>query len=95
MGKKGLPIGNLSSQFFANLYLNELDQFVKHRLKCGYYLRYCDDFVMLSEKRDKLLEWKAEVERFLAERLKLRLNEKRQSLQPVSNGINFLGYNYF
>ena len=92
MGRKGLPIGNLSSQFFANLYLNELDQFVKHRLKCGYYLRYCDDFVMLSEKRDKLLEWKAEVERFLAERLELRLNEKREFLQPVSNGINFLGY---
>lgn len=92
MGSKGLPIGNLTSQFFANVYLNELDQFVKHHLKCRYYLRYCDDFVMLSEERDKLIKWKAEVERFLAERLKLRLNKKRQSLQPVSNGINFLGY---
>jgi RNA-directed DNA polymerase len=76
MGRKGLPIGNLSSQFFANLYLNELDQFVKHHLKCRYYLRYCDDFVMLSEERDKLIKWKAEVERFLAERLKLRLKNK-------------------
>lgn len=91
-GKKGLPIGNLTSQFFANVYLNELDQFVKHQMKCRYYLRYCDDFVMLSEDRDKLLKWKGEIERFLADRLKLRLNEKRQSLQPVSNGINFLGY---
>ena len=91
-GKKGLPIGNLTSQFFANVYLNELDQFVKHHLKCRYYLRYCDDFVMLSEERNKLINWKAEVERFLTERLKLRLNEKRQSLQPVTNGINFLGY---
>ena len=91
-GRKGLPIGNLTSQFFANVYLNELDQFVKHHLKCNYYLRYCDDFVMLSEDRDKLLEWKAEIEHFLATRLKLRLNRKRQSLQPVSNGINFLGY---
>ena len=76
MGRKGLPIGNLTSQFFANVYLNELDQFVKHRLKCKYYLRYCDDFVMLFEERDKLLKWKAEVELFLADRLKLRLNKK-------------------
>jgi len=88
----GLPIGNLTSQFFANVYLDELDQFVKHHLQCRYYLRYCDDFVMLSEQRDKLLTWKAAVEEFLARRLKLRLNKKRQSLQPVSNGINFLGY---
>ena len=91
-GRKGLPIGNLTSQFFANVYLNELDQFVKHHLKCRHYLRYCDDFVMLSEERDTLLTWRAEVERFLADRLRLRLNKKRQSLQPVSNGINFLGY---
>ena len=91
-GRKGLPIGNLTSQFFANVYLNELDQFVKHRLKCRYYLRYCDDFVMLSEERENLIEWKDEIERFLAERLRLRLNGKRQSFQPVSNGINFLGY---
>ena len=46
---KGLPIGNLNSQFFANVYLNALDQFVKHTLKCRYYLRYCDDFVLLSQ----------------------------------------------
>jgi hypothetical protein len=91
-GRKGLPIGNLTSQFFANVYLNELDQFVKHHLKCRYYLRYCDDFVMLSEERDKLLQWKVEVKRFFAERLKLSLNKRRQCLQPVSNGINFLGY---
>lgn len=91
-GRKGLPIGNLTSQFFANVYLNELDQFVKHHLKCRYHLRYCDDFVILSEQRDKLIEWKDEIERFLAGRLRLRLNRKRQSFQPVSNGINFLGY---
>ncbi|RKX61102.1 MAG: hypothetical protein DRP37_04425 [Thermodesulfobacteriota bacterium] len=72
--------------------MNELDQFVKHRLKCRYYLRYCDDFVMLPEERGRLVEWKSEIERFLAGRLRLRLNRKRQSFQPVSNGINFLGY---
>jgi hypothetical protein len=90
--KKGLPIGNLTSQFFANVYLNQLDQFVKHHLKCRYYLRYCDDFVMLSKERDRLLKWKDEIEEFLKDRLKLRLNHKRQSLQSVGNGIDFLGY---
>jgi len=89
---KGLPIGNLTSQFFANVYLNQLDQFVKHHLKCRYYLRYCDDFVMLSEERDRLLKWRDGIEEFLKYRLKLRLNHKRQSLQTVSNGIDFLGY---
>jgi hypothetical protein len=53
-GKKGLPIGNLTSQFFANVYLNELDQFVKHRLKCRYYLRYCDDFVKKGDVRKEV-----------------------------------------
>ncbi len=90
--KKGLPIGNLTSQFFANVYLNELDQFVKHRMKCRYYLRYCDDFVLLSDSRTELLKWKDEIKTFIKERLGLSLNEKRQSLQPVTNGINFLGY---
>ena len=90
--KKGLPIGNLTSQFFANVYLDVMDQLIKHRLKCRYYVRYCDDFVLLSEERNKLLQWKHEIEAFLARRLQLTLNTKRQSLQPVSNGINFLGY---
>ena len=82
---------NLTSQFFANVYLNQLDQFVKHQLKRRYYIRYCDDFVMLSDDRDMLLKWKAEIEKFLRDKLKLRLN-KRESFEPVSNGIDFLGY---
>ena len=89
---RGLPIGNLTSQFFANLYLNELDQFVKHNLKCRYYLRYCDDFMLVSDDRDRLLEWKDKIENFLYLKLNLNLNNKRKSLQPVSNGIDFLGY---
>jgi len=89
---KGLPIGNLNSQFFANVYLNGLDQFVKHRLKCRYYLRYCDDFVLLSKERDQLLIWRERIEAYLKEELQLELNRKRQRLQPVSNGIDFLGY---
>lgn len=89
---RGLPIGNLNSQFFANVYLNGLDQFVKHELKCRYYLRYCDDCVLLSRDREELLRWRDQIEIYLRETLKLELNEKRQRLQPVSNGIDFLGY---
>ncbi len=55
----GLPIGNLNSQFFANVYLNILDQFVKHQLKCQYYVRYCDDFILLSDAFSQLTEWRA------------------------------------
>lgn len=89
---KGLPIGNLNSQFFANVYLNSLDQFVKHQLKCRYYLRYCDDFVLLSRDKDELIGWRDQIDWYLKENLKLDLNEKRQRLRPVDNGIDFLGY---
>lgn len=89
---KGLPIGNLNSQFFANVYLNELDQFVKHTLKCRHYLRYCDDFVLLSSDREQLALWREQISQFLAERLRLELNGKREKLRPVSDGVDFLGY---
>ncbi len=89
---KGLPIGNLNSQFFANVYLNGLDQFIKHRLKCRYYLRYCDDFVLVSQDRNQLLKWREDIVQYLRHELKLELNQKRQRLQPVTNGIDFLGY---
>ncbi|KHE92585.1 DNA mismatch repair protein MutS [Candidatus Brocadiaceae bacterium S225] len=88
---KGLPIGNLNSQFFANVYLNLLDQFVKHQLKCRYYLRYCDDTVFLSRDREELTMWKDKIETFIDEKLQLELR-KSFKLQPVSNGIDFLGY---
>ena len=87
----GLPIGNLTSQFFANVYLDALDQFVKHWLKVRYYLRYCDDFVLLSEHRQELLVWKDAIRSFLYEKLRLQLNPK-QTLRPIADGINFLGY---
>jgi len=88
---KGLPIGNLNSQFFANVYLNALDQFVKHELKCKYYLRYCDDFILLANNPEQLIDWQLKITIFLQQRLQLELNPK-QLLAPVSNGINFLGY---
>ncbi len=88
---KGLPIGNLNSQFFANVYLNLLDQFVKHQLKCRYYLRYCDDTVFLSRDREELTIWKDKTEIFLDDKLQLELRNSFK-LQPVNNGIDFLGY---
>ncbi len=87
----GLPIGNLNSQFFANVYLNRLDQFVKHDLRCRHYLRYCDDVVLLSPDREQLVRWRDSIEAFLRDALKLELNP-RQRLAPVSNGVDFLGY---
>ncbi|WP_353213397.1 RNA-directed DNA polymerase [Rhodovarius sp.] len=89
---KGLPIGNLNSQFFANVYLNALDQFVKHELKCRWYLRYCDDFVLVAESAAQLAGWKIRIEDFLAEHLLLQLNPTRERLRPVSDGVDFLGY---
>ena len=89
---KGLPIGNLTSQFFANLYLNELDQYVKHILKCRYYVRYCDDFLILDKSPKKLEDVKKKIGEFVKERLHLSLNEKKGKAMPVSNGIDFLGY---
>ena len=90
--KRGLPIGNLVSQFFANIYLNELDQFIKHVQKVKYYLRYVDDFVILAETAEELLPIQSQIKTFLFERLKLKLHPVRQKLQPISNGIDFLGY---
>jgi RNA-directed DNA polymerase len=89
---KGLPIGNLNSQFFANVYLNGLDQFVKHTLKCRWYLRYCDDFVLLAGDRAQLVEWRDRIEGYLRDALHLELNTSRERLRPVSDGVDFLGY---
>ena len=87
----GLPIGNLSSQFFANVSLDALDQFCKHTLKIKRYVRYVDDFVIVHHDRNQLDAWRDDIERFLAQRLKLRLKAD-QRLQPLTNGIDFLGY---
>ncbi len=87
----GLPIGNLTSQFGANVYLDALDQFVKHELKVRYYVRYCDDMVLLSADRAELEGWETRIGQFLDDRLRLRLNDRRK-LRPVSDGIDFLGY---
>jgi len=89
---KGLPIGNLTSQFFANAYLNELDQFVKHDLKCRYYMRYSDDALILHENKEQLKVWNEKVDAFLKSILDLDLNEKKTAIIPIGNGIDYLGY---
>ena len=89
---RGLPIGNYSSQFFANLYLNELDQFVKREIKCKYYVRYVDDLVILSRDKEKLRLWRDEINKFLKEKLNLQLNLNKTRLQTIDRGIEFLGY---
>ncbi|MFH1444095.1 MAG: RNA-directed DNA polymerase [Candidatus Peregrinibacteria bacterium] len=89
---EGLPIGNLTSQFFANVYLNELDQYAKHRLKVRHYFRYVDDLLLLSHDPDELLAWRDRIEAFLQNELKLELHPKKQKLCAVSQGIDWLGY---
>jgi len=89
---QGLPIGNLTSQFFANVYLNELDQFVKHRLKCKYYIRYVDDFVILDESKENLYKLKQEITEFLQEKLFLKLHPKKWVVRDINEGIDILGY---
>ncbi|GFM73792.1 hypothetical protein PSCICL_47840 [Pseudomonas cichorii] len=87
----GLPIGNLSSQFFANVYLDALDQFCKHALKVRHYIRYVDDFVLLHESPQQLNEWLAQIEAFLSS-LGARLNPKKTILQPIDRGVDFVGH---
>jgi hypothetical protein len=87
----GIPIGNLSSQFFANVYLDPLDQFVKHTLGCRRYLRYVDDFVLLHHDREQLEAWRQQITAFLTNTLRLSLKAD-QRLRPLGDGIDFLGY---
>jgi len=91
---RGLPIGNLTSQFFANCYLNPFDHFVKRELRCKGYLRYVDDFLLFSNKRRELWEWKGATRDFLA-RQRLTLHERRSTVYPSTNGIPFLGFQVF
>ncbi len=88
----GLPLGNVTSQIFSNIYLNELDQFVKHVLKEKYYIRYCDDFVILHISKLHLEKCIIKIAKFLKENLKLELHPKKVTIQKIHNGIDFLGY---
>ncbi len=91
---EGIPIGNLTSQLFANIYLNELDYFVKHRLKAKYYIRYMDDFIILDKDKKILQDYRKAIEEFL-KTLKLELHPKKVRIFPARLGIDFLGYVVF
>ncbi len=92
---KGVPIGNLTSQLFANIYLNELDKFIKQELKVKYYLRYTDDFLILSENRKYLENLVPQIIDFLEENLLLKIHEEKTKIRKTSQGIDFLGYVVF
>lgn len=87
----GMPIGNLTSQLFANLYLNELDQYAKHELRLHYYIRYMDDIVILHHDKKYLHSVKDDINLFLNEKLNLQLN-KKTTIRPISCGIEFVGF---
>ena len=91
---KGMPLGNYTSQFFANVYLNELDYFVKHTLKAKYYIRYVDDFVILHKSKKVLELWKKRIGDYL-ECLRINLHPDKSDIIPLKNGVAFLGYRVF
>ncbi len=91
---RGLPIGNLTSQFWANIYLNTFDQFVKRELKCPAYLRYVDDFLLFSDNRRQLWDWKCAILDKLAS-LRLTLHEELAQVFPTRTGVPFLGFRIY
>ncbi|MDA3836055.1 MAG: RNA-directed DNA polymerase [Nanoarchaeota archaeon] len=93
--EKGMPLGNLTSQFFANIYLNELDYFVKHKLECKYYIKYVDDFILINPSKYKLKEWLNEIVDFLEDKLKLELHPDKSKIINLSRGVDFGGFRNF
>jgi len=92
---KGLPLGNLTSQLLVNIYMNEFDQYVKHQLKIKYYVRYADDFVVLSNDKQHLEQTLRYIVVFLRDELKLELHPNKVSIQTFASGIDFLGWVHF
>ena len=90
-GEKGLPIGNYTSQMFANIYLNEMDQYIKHELHCKYHFRFMDDGVILIKTKDEAKRILEKIQVFLKEKLELELNSKTQIFKD-KQGVNFCGY---
>jgi retron-type reverse transcriptase len=89
---KGLPLGNLTSQLFANIYMNKFDQYVKHELKAKYYIRYADDFVILSQDKNWLEDMVTKISDFLSDNLKLQLHPDKVFIKTIASGVDFLGW---
>jgi hypothetical protein len=92
---KGMPLGNLTSQFFANVYLAELDEFVKHKLKAKYYMRYVDDFIILERNLNLLEKYLDAINGFLTQKLKIALHPEKSRIIPLRGGITLLGFRAF
>lgn len=95
MDKVGLPLGNLTSQLLVNIYMNELDQFVKRKLKIKHYIRYADDFVILHKDKSYLITLIPQISSFLETRLALSLNTKKLFIKTLASGVDFLGWVHF
>lgn len=93
--EKGLPLGNLTSQLLVNIYMNECDQYMKHKLKVKYYIRYADDFVLLSEDKKYLENVLPSISEFLKGTLKLNLHPDKVFIKTLASGVDFLGWVHF
>ena len=91
---KEIPIGNYTSQYFANIYLNELDHFVKEKLRIKYYIRYMDDFVLLLNSKEEAKDIKDKIEKYINENLHLEFNKKTNYF-PNKNGVKFCGFRIY
>ncbi len=91
----GLPLGNLTSQLLVNIYMNTFDQFVKHKVKAKYYVRYADDFAIISQDKKWLVKVMETMKDFLLNRLKLQLHPNKISIKTVESGNDFLGWVHF
>lgn len=92
---KGLPLGNLTSQMLVNAYMNEFDQWIKHSLKARYYVRYADDFIILSDDKYFVEDALPRIHEFLQSCLRLKLHPDKMSMRTFASGIDFLGWVHF
>jgi len=91
----GLPLGNLTSQLFANIYLNNFDQFARHKLKTKFYIRYCDDFIIFSKSKEMFKDLLFKISQFLNNNLKLNLHYDKIFIKTLVSGVDFLGWVHF
>ncbi|MFH1662164.1 MAG: reverse transcriptase/maturase family protein [Candidatus Falkowbacteria bacterium] len=90
--KIGLPLGNLTSQLFVNIYMNEFDQFMKRKIKTKYYIRYADDFIIINKDKNYLQNLLPKISNFLKKRLKLSLHPNKLFIKTLNSGVDFLGW---